>query len=34
MRVGAPRLPLLPPDEKTGAAIMEIVKKYTIDIKP
>jgi len=34
MRVGAPRLPLLPPDEKTGAAIMEVVKKYTIDIKP
>ena len=34
MRVGAPRLPLLPPDEKTGAAIIEVLKKYTIDIKP
>ncbi|MBN1176858.1 MAG: 4-hydroxy-tetrahydrodipicolinate synthase [Dehalococcoidales bacterium] len=34
MRVGSPRLPLLPPDEKTGAAIMEVVKKYTIDIEP
>ena len=34
MQVGDPRLPLLPPDEKTGAAIMEVVKKYTIDIKP
>jgi 4-hydroxy-tetrahydrodipicolinate synthase len=33
MRVGAPRLPLLPPDDKTGAAIMEVVNKYTIDIK-
>jgi 4-hydroxy-tetrahydrodipicolinate synthase len=33
MRVGAPRLPLLPPDEKAGAAIMEVVNKYTIDIK-
>ncbi len=32
-RVGKPRLPLLPPDEKAGAAIMETVKKYTIDIK-
>lgn len=34
MRVGAPRLPLLPPDEKAAAAIMEVVNKYTIDIKP
>ena len=34
MQVGDPRLPLLPPDEKTGAAIMDVVKKYTIDIKP
>jgi 4-hydroxy-tetrahydrodipicolinate synthase len=34
MRVGAPRLPLLPPDEKAGATIIETLKKYTIDIKP
>ena len=34
MQVGAPRLPLLPPDEKEAAAIMEVVNKYTIDIKP
>lgn len=34
MRVGSPRLPLLPPDEKTGAAIIEVLKNYTIDIKP
>jgi hypothetical protein len=34
MRVGAPRLPLLPPDEKAGAAIVETLKKYAIDIKP
>jgi 4-hydroxy-tetrahydrodipicolinate synthase len=33
MQVGAPRLPLLPPDEKAGATIMEMVNKYTIDIK-
>jgi len=33
MRVGAPRLPLLPPDEKVGAAIVETLKKYEIDIK-
>ena len=33
MRVGTPRLPLLPPDEKAGATIMETVNKYTIDIK-
>ena len=33
MRVGAPRLPLLPPDEKTAATIIETLKKYTIDIK-
>lgn len=33
MRVGNPRLPLLPPDEKTGAVIIETLKKYTIDIK-
>ncbi|HEY97558.1 MAG TPA: 4-hydroxy-tetrahydrodipicolinate synthase [Dehalococcoidia bacterium] len=33
MQVGAPRLPLLPPDDKTAAAIMEVVNKYTIDIK-
>jgi len=34
MQVGAPRLPLLPPDEKAGATIIETLKKYTIDIKP
>ena len=34
MQVGAPRLPLLPVDEKAAAAIMEVVNKYTIDIKP
>jgi len=33
MQVGAPRLPLLPPDEKAGATIIETLKKYTIDIK-
>jgi 4-hydroxy-tetrahydrodipicolinate synthase len=33
MRVGAPRLPLLPPDDKTAAAIIETLKKYQIDIK-
>lgn len=33
-RVGKPRLPLLPPDEKAAAAIVETLKKYTIDIKP
>jgi 4-hydroxy-tetrahydrodipicolinate synthase len=33
MRVGNPRLPLLPPDEKTGATIVETVKKYKIDLK-
>ena len=32
-RVGKPRLPLLEPDEKTAAAIKEILKKYHIDIK-
>ena len=34
MQVGAPRLPLLPPDEQAAASIMEVVNKYTIDIKP
>jgi 4-hydroxy-tetrahydrodipicolinate synthase len=34
MQVGAPRLPLLPVDEKAAAAIMEVVNKFTIDIKP
>jgi 4-hydroxy-tetrahydrodipicolinate synthase len=34
MRVGPPRLPLLPPDEKTGAQIIETLNKYEIDIKP
>jgi len=32
-RVGKPRLPLLPPDEKAAATIVETLKKYTIDIK-
>jgi len=32
-RVGNPRLPLVPPDEKTGNAIKETLKKYTIDLK-
>jgi len=32
-RVGAPRLPLLPPDEKSAATIIETLKKYKIDIK-
>ena len=31
-RVGKPRLPLLPPDEKAAAAIIETLKNYTIDI--
>jgi 4-hydroxy-tetrahydrodipicolinate synthase len=34
MRVGPPRLPLLPPDEKIGAQIIETLNKYEIDIKP
>ena len=34
MQVGAPRLPLLPVDEEAAAVIMEVVNKYTIDIKP
>jgi len=34
MRVGPPRLPLLPPDEQTGAQIIEVLKNYEIDIKP
>jgi len=32
-RVGPPRLPLLPPDEKAAAQIVETVKKYRIDLK-
>jgi len=32
-QVGAPRLPLLPPDEKSAATIIETLKKYKIDIK-
>ncbi|OGO23940.1 MAG: 4-hydroxy-tetrahydrodipicolinate synthase [Chloroflexi bacterium RBG_16_51_9] len=31
-RVGKPRLPLLEPDEKTAAVIMNTVKKYKIDL--
>ncbi|HLB27589.1 MAG TPA: 4-hydroxy-tetrahydrodipicolinate synthase [Dehalococcoidales bacterium] len=31
-RVGKPRLPLLEPDEKTAAFIMNTVKKYKIDL--
>jgi 4-hydroxy-tetrahydrodipicolinate synthase len=30
--VGTPRLPLVEPDEKTGAQIMDVVKKYKIDL--
>jgi len=32
-RVGDPRLPLTPVDEKTGANIVAILKNYTIDLK-
>ncbi|MFH1647345.1 MAG: 4-hydroxy-tetrahydrodipicolinate synthase [Chloroflexota bacterium] len=32
-RVGNPRLPLVPPDEKSAAAVVETLKKYTIDLK-
>ncbi|MDP2919808.1 MAG: 4-hydroxy-tetrahydrodipicolinate synthase [Dehalococcoidia bacterium] len=32
-KVGKPRLPLNEPDEKTAAAIMDIVRKTTIDLK-
>jgi 4-hydroxy-tetrahydrodipicolinate synthase len=32
-RVGKPRLPLTPPDEKTAANIVETLKNYTIDLK-
>jgi len=31
-RVGKPRLPLCEPDEKTARAIMDVVKKYKIDL--
>lgn len=31
-RVGKPRLPLCEPDEKTSKAIMDVVKKYKIDL--
>jgi 4-hydroxy-tetrahydrodipicolinate synthase len=31
-RVGKPRLPLVPPNEKEAAAIMEVVRKYQIDL--
>jgi hypothetical protein len=31
--VGKPRLPLCEPDEKTAAAIKELVSKTKIDIK-
>jgi 4-hydroxy-tetrahydrodipicolinate synthase len=31
-RVGKPRLPLCEPDEKTAKAIMDVVKKYKIDL--
>jgi len=30
--VGKPRLPLIEPDDKTGAAIMQVVNKYKIDL--
>jgi len=32
-RVGDPRLPLLPPDDKVAALIRETLKSYTIDLK-
>ncbi len=32
--VGKPRLPLVMPDEKSAAVIDEVLKNYTIDIKP
>ncbi|MDP3064531.1 MAG: dihydrodipicolinate synthase family protein, partial [Chloroflexota bacterium] len=32
LRVGAPRLPLVPPDEKTAAFLDGLMKKYTIDL--
>jgi len=31
-RMGTPRLPLCEPDEKTAKAIMDVVKKYKIDL--
>jgi len=31
-RVGGTRLPLCEPDEKTASQIMEVVKKYKIDL--
>jgi 4-hydroxy-tetrahydrodipicolinate synthase len=33
MRVGNPRLPLIPPDEKSAEKIVEELKKHTIDLK-
>jgi 4-hydroxy-tetrahydrodipicolinate synthase len=30
--VGKPRLPLVGPDDKTGAAIMQVISKYKIDL--
>jgi len=32
--VGKPRLPLLEPDEKAALQIREVLKRYTIDLKP
>jgi dihydrodipicolinate synthase/N-acetylneuraminate lyase len=32
LRVGAPRLPLVTPDEKTAAFLDGLMKKYTIDL--
>ena len=31
--VGQPRLPLIPPDEATAAAIDEVVSRYRIDLQ-
>ncbi len=33
MRVGGPRLPLVPPDEKSADRIIEELEKHTIDLK-
>jgi len=31
-KVGKPRLPLTPPDEKSAAAIEDMLKRYKIDL--
>jgi 4-hydroxy-tetrahydrodipicolinate synthase len=32
VKVGKPRLPLTPPDEKSAAAIEDMLKRYKIDL--